>query len=66
MKNLQNDLNKCAFLLTLLDSTFRGATFNGIQIGDLLNSLRSVMNVAQAIHQHEQKKPPSQPGSSDV
>lgn len=57
MKNLQNDLNKCALLLTLLDSTFRGATFNGIQIDDLLNSLRSVMNVAQAhIHQHEQKK----------
>jgi hypothetical protein len=55
VNDLQNDLSKCESLLTLLDSTFRGATFNGLLTADLSNSLRRVMNAAQAnIHRHEQ------------
>ena len=46
MSNSNNDLSNCRKLLALLDSSFKGAMFEGVKVDDLSHSLRQVIELA--------------------
>ena len=48
MNNLDNDLHNCRKLLALLGSTFKGATFGGEKMENLLSSVRRLVEVVES------------------